>query len=430
MTGTWSQRVERHYSLVLPADVRAWLDGAMWAEPGGAEFCRARTPEQLLDPEPGELWAGFMMPDTLPLIGNDYGDWLCLRIARDGGVSELVHWSHCGGDWIPYGRSLAEGLLYDMAVRFLQPAGSHLSDPRFSDEQLFRPARWACQWLEDGDRVWRGLRQAAEEGAGYGQHLLDLLVTCRVAEMAVRRDRILRLLESPLKTASDTRLAQRLGVVWEPDFVSWVFDTDMIPTVIRRRLEDVLTVSDGLLFAQDWHAAEQEARAVIGCRPDLGWAFDVAGWAAQRRGDPRQAVQYYLAGMRTSWFSDDTVRFRTHWFEEGYGKFAAARLATLVEYLDDGQRDDPYLRIFLDNNPQSLRARVHQHWLDLARAQERQGAQFQAYQCYYRAGWDLGLQSLGHYEEIFAGLQRTAAGAGADALAALARMYQRFLHAG
>ena len=79
MSGTWSERIERHYSLRLPHDVRVWLDQDIWREVGGAEFCRARTPEQILEPEPGTIWAGFMLPDTLPIVGNDYGDWLCLR---------------------------------------------------------------------------------------------------------------------------------------------------------------------------------------------------------------------------------------------------------------------------------------------------------------------------------------------------------------
>ena len=66
-------------------------------------------------------------------------------------------------------------------------------------------------------------------------------------------------------------------------------------------------------FAQDWPAAEAEAIAVPERRGDLGWAFDIAGWAAERRGNRHLAVQRYLAGLQTSWFSDDALRFRTHW---------------------------------------------------------------------------------------------------------------------
>jgi hypothetical protein len=429
MSGTWSQRIERRFSLCLPVDVRAWLDESIWDRPGGAEFCRAKTPEQILEPEPGTIWAGFMMPDTVPLIGNDYGDWLCLRIAADGSVSEIIHWSHCGGDWIPSGRTLAESLLYDAMQRLLHPQRPQMVPSQVPGEDVFRLARWASQWVADGQQrvapFWAGL-SSADVSVQSGTNALDLLSRWQVAEFAVRRDRILRYLESPLKAASQPALAQRIGVSWEPDFVRWLFDTELVPAPHRQRLQHSMDV-DGELFTQDWSAAEREAKAVIERRQDLGWAFDIAGWAAQRRGDDVTAVQHYLSGIRTSWFSDDTVQFRTHWFEEGYGKFAASRLATLAHHLTDQQRQDPYLRIFLDNDPDTLRQRVHQYWLSQAHRAERQGEPRHAYHCYYRAGWDLGLQPVTGYGEIFDGLRRTATAAGTPALAAVAQMHQQFL---
>ena len=144
MTGRWSTEIEQRYSLRLPDDVRAWLDEQVWRVAGGAEFRRAQTPEQLLDPLPGSIWAGFMLPDTLPIIGNDYGDWLCLRVAADGTISELVHWSHCGGDWIPYGTNLAEGLLYDAAAHVLYPQRATFAEAEPADPQVFRLAEWSA----------------------------------------------------------------------------------------------------------------------------------------------------------------------------------------------------------------------------------------------------------------------------------------------
>ncbi len=428
MSGSWSQQVEQRYALRLPEDVRAWLDQQVWKDPGGAEFCRARTPEQLMEPEPGTIWAGFMMPDTLPIIGNDYGDWLCLRIAADGTLSELVHWSHCGGDWIPYGRSLAEALLYDAAVHLLYPERLHMARSDVPDDQVYRPAEWACQWVAEGEQLLAPIRQAVDTSrARNGTPVLDLLLDRRVAEFAVRRDRVLHHLDSPLKAAGEPAFAQRIGVSWEPDFVRWVFDTGLVPEPERNLLRQSIERACDDLFTQGWEAAEREAVAVIERRQDLGWAFDIAGWAAQRRGDWPAAVRHYLSGMQTSWFSDDTVRFRTHWFEEGYGKFAASQLATLTEHLSDQQRNDPYLSIFLDNDSQSLRARVHAHWLGLARDAERRGEYRQAYQYFYRAGWDLGLQPVAGYDEIFNGLRRSARSAGTPALAAIAEMHQQFL---
>src|SRR5262245_37578083 len=111
----WSDSVAQRFDIQLPLDLRAWLDDGIWKQAGGAEFCRPRTPEQLVSPEPGSIWAGFMLPDTLPFIGNQYGDWLCLRIGFSNRVDEVLYWCHGGGDWIPYGRTLAESLIYDAA---------------------------------------------------------------------------------------------------------------------------------------------------------------------------------------------------------------------------------------------------------------------------------------------------------------------------
>ena len=70
MSGTWSTQLEQRFALQLPADLRAWLDEEQWQLPGGAEFCRPLKPPQLMEPEPGLIWAGFMLPDTLPLIAG------------------------------------------------------------------------------------------------------------------------------------------------------------------------------------------------------------------------------------------------------------------------------------------------------------------------------------------------------------------------
>ena len=276
---------------------------------------------------------------------------------------------------------------------------------------------------------WEPSFQSASHG-GPGNvdvTILDLLLDWHVAEFAVRRDRILRDLESPLKTVSDPVLAKRLGVSWEPDFVSWLFDTRRMPPSIYERLVDQVQVDGQDLLKQDWEAAQREVLQVIEQRNDLGWAFDVSGWAAERCGDWSRAVRHYLAGLQTSWFSDDTVRFRTHWFEEGYGKFAASRLAVLTEHLSASQRRDPYLAIFLENDSPSLRRRVQAYWLKLAREAERRGDHMHAYQCYYRAGWDLGLHPISEYVEVFEGMCRAASAAGMPALAAVAQTHRQFL---
>ncbi|MHB8862704.1 MAG: SMI1/KNR4 family protein [Pirellulaceae bacterium] len=430
MSGRWSTEIENRYSLRLSDDVRAWLDEQVWRESGGGEFSRAQTPEQLLDPPPGVIWAGFMLPDTLPIIGNDYGDWLCLRIAADGTVSELVQWSHGGGDWIPYGRTLAEGLLYDAAVRFLYPHRASFAKAEPAAPEHFRAADWAWRWMTRQNRPVPRFWPLDGEPLSPPplRALRDGLAAAGVAEFAIRRDRILEHLESPLKSRSHAALAQELEVSWEPEFVSWLFDTARIPPAARQQLISRLSAVVGDPFVQDWAAAEAEAAAVLEVRDDLGWAFDIAGWAAERRGAARLAVQRYLAGLQTSWFSDDTLQFRTHWFDEGYGKFAASRLAVLSDHLTPLQQRDPYLQIFLDNEPRTMRTRVQQHWISLAREASRRKAHREAYAYYYRAGWDLGMLPVKAYDEVLQQLGTCAQASGSPALAALAALHHRFLH--
>jgi tetratricopeptide (TPR) repeat protein len=427
MSGTWSAQVERRFALQLPADVRVWLDEEHWQHPGGAEFCRPLTPAQLMDPEPGTIWAGFMLPDTLPVIGNNYGDWLCLRIAPSGTVAEVVCWSHCGGDWLPYGSNLAEALLYDAAARVIHPRKPEFTEPDPPSEQVFRPAEWARHWVGGGPTPIAPFWTNDEKQERDRQVLLKQLSQARVAEVAVLRDSVLHHLESPLKLRSDAKLAEKLNVAWEPNFVRWLFDTDLIPPQTREELCQHFSSGDGQLLVQNWDAAYDDAQRVIALRSDLGWAYDTAGWAAERRGDLQQAVQFYLQGLHTSLFSDDTVRFRTHWIPEGMGKFAAARLADLKSSMSPQQQHDPYLALFWENDPESLRVRVRDFWTAKARLAADQGDPLEAYHCYYQAGWDMGLHFVSSYEEILDGLIRSAKDAGSAALASVAELHRRCL---
>lgn len=70
---------------------------------------------------------------------------------------------------------------------------------------------------------------------------------------------------------------------------------------------------------------------VLKRRQDLGWAWDVAGWAAERRGDLAAAIEFYRHGVRPSLFADNTVKFRTHWFANGFGKFSAAQALAFAQ---------------------------------------------------------------------------------------------------
>ncbi len=415
MTGTWSDKIQQRYHLRIPPDFADWLDREVWNRPGGVEFSHPLPPERILDPEPGAIWGGFMLPDTLPVLGNDYGDWLCLRVTAEGDVWEVIAWWHGGGDWMPYGASLAEAVLFDAAQRVI-------GSPRTGEHDVPRRyalAEWARDWVRPAiGRFWEPDRS--------GDPLTELL-DAGLCQSAVRRERVGRALHNPLRVHSNPHAAQALAVRWEPEFVHWLFDSAVIPPPRIADLTSYFRLPAPELLAQDWAAAEREALAVTRQRDDLGWAFDVAGWAAERRGKVKQAVEFYQRGVWASAFTDDSVRLRTHWISEGFGKFAAARLNHWRGELSDQTSADPYLQELWRDDPESLRARVRDFWINKARQASRQQRFAEAYDCYYKAGWDCGLQYVTSYAEILDGLIDSAQKADAPALAELGRLHRRSL---
>jgi len=427
MGASWSRQLETQYELRLSDDLRAWVDQAVWQGPGGAEFHQPLTPQQLLAPEPGLVWGGFMLPDTLPWIGNGYGDWLCLRIDASSQVSEILHWSHAGGGWLPVGKNLPEALLYDVGRQRLFARMSELAEPELPPTERYRFAEWARNWLHEAFAIdvpcfWRGPSALAADHTAPDP--LAILQEHQVARFAVARDLVMRHLESPLKSQGDRPFALALGVRWEPEFVRWLFDGQQVPLAWRSNLAQRLQLPVDELLRQDWSGAEAIASQVVAARSDLGWPFDLLGWAAERRGENSNAAHWYARGLKASIFSDEATRLRTHWFAEGYGKFAAARLAELRPYLASDDAADPYVRMYLDDDLPTLRERVGAYWLHQARSALGRQAWAQAYQGFYQAGWDLGWQTLRDFGEVLQGLATAARGAGWTGRAAIAALHQ------
>jgi len=441
MPRSWSESVSERYQLRLPGDVHDWLDEERWRVAGGGEFDQPLSPEELVAPEPGLIWPGFMLPDTLPWIGNAYGDWICLRVGPSGDILECLYWSHAGGDWLPYGRTLAEALLYDACrarerrapprcentpdsatSQQIPQSAAHGSFGEASDNSSWDThAAWSWRQAGLADADWPAIRDGAPTA------LRRRLATEGLARWALARDSVLAQLDCGLRTRSDFRVAQRLGIAWEPDYVRWMFDTAAIPAADRQRLAAFFTSNETELLDQNWQEAERLALLVMAERHDMGWAFDIAGWAAERRGEPHLAAQRYLAGLRAPLFADHTVPFRTHWAAERLAKFSAARLEQLRDLLPNQFLRDPYLRLFLDDHPQPLRDRVHDYWMEQARAAESAGEPLLAYDRYYAAGWDLGLERLERYSEVLTGLERSATAIGATARARIARLQRDLL---
>ena len=416
MSHRWSEQFASRYRLRLPADLAAWFDEGLWEREAGGEFHCPLPPEKLIDPPPGLIWTGFLPPDMLPLISNDYGDLLCLRVGRGNAVREIVAWRHGGGDWIPYGASLAEALLYDAAI-----GSPYSQQEQFVDRDQIDPverdtfARWAYQWLAPTADDWPADRSPEAWIAALGES--------DIACDAISRDICLRSLHTPLRESRGISVARELEIRWSPEFVSWQFDGSQTPESIRPILAAKLDTSPGTLLAQEWDAAAAEALRVVERRGDLGWAWDLLGWNAERQGDIPAAIAAYRRGLQTSQFADQAIDFRTHWFDDGFAKFSAWRLYELRDQLSPAQRGDDYLRIFHASDAAMLRRRIGRYWIDAAERAANANDPRAAYRCFRNAGWDVGLHQLSDYELVLTGMIHAATKANDLARAEVARAH-------
>lgn len=412
MSETWSNQIASAWGLELDASLRIWFDEAWWARHGTGEFATALSPQRLLDLDGEVIWPGFLPPDLLPLIGNDYGDWLCLRIGLDNRVSEIVYWNHGGGDWIPYGPSLPEALLYAVSQRA-------------ADADEFGGAVWPVWAAEQLARAGKSIMPFWESGAKIDP--LSALVESGIAQTPVGRDLCLKRLRKPRQEAAARERAQALGIPWEPNFASWHFDSSLTPEALRGKLSTDNGDGEASEYAQDWEGAEMEALRIERVRENLGWPLDLAGWAAERRGDLHQALPRYLASLKASVFSDESLRFRTLWYPEGFGKFAAARLWEHRDHLNEADRTGAYLNLLWENDRATLRYRVSQYWLEVAEVSAEANDWPATWDAYLRAGWDVGMPRRDDYVIVLEGLRTSAQQLGAVALARLANVHLSLL---
>lgn len=446
--GQPSRKLADCYGLRLSPAWQSWFD-VDWREVQPAGAMRfILSAEDLCSESPPHIWAGFMLPDTLPLIGNEYGDWICVRVLPNGELDELIYWYHGGGDWIPLGRRLAEALLHDTVDPFRQVRSQMLRGAvetraeeadeilsRFSEPQW---RHWVQGQLVDATHseaeistVLQGIEGCLR--AGDYRAAVELLYHQRWAEDAVACDLVELALQSPVESLADANIARELGIAWYPDYVRLLFDVSKTPRDLRDRILAKLNdqASDGREAVQwpeqDWPQAAQIAEQVIARRDDLGWAFTVAGWAQERSGCGARAAATYWQGKYASSFADQSVRLNSHSVSEESGKFAIEQLLNLQEHLPESQRRDPYLAIFSGDRQRSLLADVHEYWWAQAE-QSRQAANFaDAYDCFFRSGWDMGVSRLADYCQILEALADSARAMGWHAREAVANTHLRCL---
>ncbi|MCA9133041.1 MAG: hypothetical protein KDA45_07790 [Planctomycetales bacterium] len=435
-----SKQIADRYRLQLSPAWQTWFDtDSQELQPAGA-FQTVLSAESLAVPRPAEIWPGFMLPDTLPVLGNEYGDWICVRVLADGGLGELLHWYHGGGDWVPLGQQLPAALVHDVIDQF-RPVGrqmlrgasetilpDHLSrvlaafaEPRFRQwlsrgvaHSSLSPSQ-AVQVLDQLERLLQEDNYRAALQILYEQQWSIDAVACDLIEHGLQR---------PIAPLADPALAQTLQIPWTPDYVRCLFDIEYFSLDARERLSQAGGLHRGSWPRQDWQQAAQLAQNVLDRRQDLGWAFDIAGWNQQRQGDGERAAACYFAGRHASAFSDQAVRMRTHWIEPRFGKFTIDRLAQLREQLPLEHQRDPYLQLILQASSESERLRcVSDFWYREGQQHLAQAAFADAYGCFYRAGWDMGAERLTDYPKILEGLVGSARGAGWAARSAVAQTH-------
>ena len=405
---SWSSALCDRYHCALTSELIDWMDREIWRHHVGGEFDQAVEPEILLEPAPDVIWPGFMLPDTLPIVGNGYGDWLCLRLGSDNRPAEVIHWYHGGGDWMPWGRTLAEAIAFDCLRSRLPGRRQYYANIAAEFDLQFGVSSlpvWAAQHLPK--QVGEILLQTEHDRSEI-PNLDHIMLADDVASIAVRCEMTLRSLDSPLRQVLQPPKVRELGIRWEPDAVSWLFDNALIPQAELKNLAQALGKRVSDLIGQDWTSAVAHARAVFDQRQDLSWAAAVMGWSCEKSQDPISAISIYRRALFGSSFADQAVRFRTHWFPESAGKFVVARLQQLAKIGNRELYDDPYLQLFRDGDDQPLAHRLTNYWCKVARIAADEQRWVDAYNAYYRAGWDLGCDQMGTYKDLLNGMEQVA----------------------
>jgi hypothetical protein len=377
MAGSWSEVVTEQFQVKLPSDVTEWLDLEMWRRHEATPLGDSTSPHALLDTRSSVVWGGQMLPDTLPLFDNGCGDVWALRFGIDGSLSEIIFWNHEGGDWRPYGRTLAEAFLYSVAENWSRGDW----DEEFRNQVETPLADWAVRRLFGETNPPSTFRERfAANGRSPVQNLLD----AGLAEVPIRRDLCKQCLASGLVTASASiggaSITEALGVEWRKT-QDWRIDTTFIPEEMRERLAGLLGISVPELMRQDWEGAAREAEQVLRLRKDLAWPYAVLGRAAERRGDTEQAVSFYMDSLQSIGSTQD---FAEGWNWDGnrtWFTYPVRRLAQLEIGPEESSERGRYLQA-------AMKRELGTYWLEEGERAEREGRDGDAYHCYYYSGWD------------------------------------------
>ncbi|MFG0265097.1 MAG: SMI1/KNR4 family protein [Rhodopirellula sp. JB055] len=453
----WSEQLQQRFGLTLKPDLASWFDDEIWRSPGNGEFAVAVSPETLLKSVPDPVWPPLMPPNFLPLVGSHAGDWLCLRLADgEAGAAnvpyDLCHWYHGGGDWLPWGNTLAEALLFDQILPFL-PASDHrhaipspMDNARSVEPGMNAWQDWMTRWLPE--TVQPIVQQQLWLSGGTGW--IDDLMNAGVCAVAIGCQLVIDELSNELTRHLMPADANRMGIAWN-DIMRWGFDLQALPADIANRLRDEGAVQTSAMDPgqQDWSRIESICERTHSLSPELAWAAELLGYCRLQRGDFSGATSAFLQSMRCSVFTDQSVRLRTHWATsgaEGMAKFGAywlcresnlhpemwdreslssgANSASIANAVPASVSMSEYLDCLRNREEGSVRSRVTAFFLNCADLSSGSGQHADAVRCLYAAGWDLGTEPMKLYAELLRRLVDTCQLAGWTSHEILARMHR------
>jgi hypothetical protein len=379
MTEAWSTRIADRYGCSLSSELGDWFDSGIWQSQGCGEFRQSIDPAALIEQAPEEIWPGMMGCDCLPILSNTAGDWLCVRIDQNNVAARIVHWYHGGGDWIPWGNQLAQAIAFDAVVdrfpsqtrRHAVPAESPRLDPDDGAKATDSITRWAF------DHLPAKVVQAIDSSMT-GEATAAVFLENKVAEVATR---------------CELSISALVGSIPGKRVVAW-------------------------------KEAAAYAKPVTEIAPELAWAWDAVGHAAERQGNVKVACDNFLKAADCSAFTDQSIRLMTHATGDQPAKFAVARLMTLNP---DLVLSSSYMRMLCDEDERSRRSAVCQHWLSQGKQHLEDGDALTAYDCFVAAGWDIGATPLETYGIILDEVADAAEASKQTARAEVARTHRRCL---
>ena len=418
---TWARQIEARYRCRLSEDLANWFDDEIWRWADGSTgnaFDSAVEPTELLSESPDAIWPALMPCDLLPILGNQMGDWLCIRIDRDNSAAQVVHWYHGGGDWIPWGDCVAQAVLFDHVRSRLPGADRDHAESthgvqKTGNSTRHRLVEWAASFV-DG---W----QSREQDSVAGRELANALLSLGVSEPAIRCQLVIDALDNPLLS---NELIETLKSNHPQEVQHWLFDNRLIPD----RVLDSITASSGqpvdvLLSQQDWPAVREHCRFVTRHSAELAWAWDLIGYSFERDGNRDEAVTNYRRGLDCSIFTDQAVRVRTHGFHRDGQKFSAIRLEQL-EFRSDDQDEREYLNRLHVPKVELRRKAIQEYFVSQAEKCSQSDLLERAHDLWQRAAWDLGAEPMSAFADLLENIARAAEDAGRAAQASVAQTHR------